>query len=1491
MTNNDPAEAHRPPSSLPPRPGLFRTPSRQAPTPVIPKLPEKIKTEAVEDVVGDFEDAPPAKRRKIESPMLVDDVPSSSHDGDPSRNASLRRGSLESPAGIFGEGADYGHLQFDYKSLPTGTALPLPLPTRPWKQKMLFKESKKDLRSIPRVRQDVKVPTTPCKLETPDDGPFVRDSSVADFFPWISNHPEDLLSEQTVKTGQFDKPPQTWNESNTARPTLLNTFKHRFGLQTLSTLYGSVMQLRAHNQKITSGSAFKPPPRVTLTESKRKAWLSDLANAAVPLRKLSRTIPQGIRGQLLLEQCLTNAVPISRAIWFAKCVGANEIRTLKRKGTSPTFAASAEAKWSKDWTTNIQQFIEGLAKECGKQDWRTNISYCLRLSTRLYSENLLDSDSFLDWILNSAENSPVDQLPVWLMILHIHCRDLTRSRGRGGRLATILLGKLRSAQSSNAQEPNLLVERLKEFTRNLVVSRPACFLIPQNWHWGEAVLRQCLRADVGDHQELMEHLCHVNKRASGPTAHPETLPTSPRQSLIQLLDAARAPYKVHELAKDCARAYEDDDLRLTTTIEWSCTRFRHGEARLYLAVRLLRLWHRNGCDLDRPLHAFLANSRAHQFLHGPSFHHLITELVRSRDFSVSRYLQWLTARGSLRSCFGEKDRILTASHDGSADEIAIQLCNEPTQLLTEIPLLQLPDHVKNLRSTLLYRLGFDVYNESMVLHHCKCFIAKQLEDLCSEADDLNEQCEYEAPALRRLPWTVRSELGHWLRSIVAGCFATNRKATVLNAAPADIEFMLDHFVLIRGVLEQIDDIAMLADVLCSASHSRDEAVLASVADCINAHLESLSAIGALEDLHNRISRAYLSLKGSKISLPTLAISLLDLGNRHADERLPIQILQEDIARGDKINTIAGYSPFSDGMAESLQQAGSTFAEDFEAVILSEPNMTEPTMNKLFLVVVERLKKDHVATTQEESRDSLCLLLARLRIFKPKHFDQLMAKWTKCVIASSDGPAPFLVLALVNFSCLPISTIIRNLQELQSDSDFAQSGQSRRNFAWLLCEGVDYDCLRTEPSLYRFKTVWTEFLASNPRDALDVLPTIESEARKLHPAFELKGTNWFPPLLSSIALQNSQRSSDYDSETSSVLEEGLGIVFQRDCSGHKENVDIQDVIGICNDFSLPFCQLQLHITSENSASSYQEQGNDIVDALLTLATNDPLVEEDSKPTDAWLPLATAVNQRVSCQLRERAEQAFFTVSLPLWSGRSGASPSASHPEASTSGVVRHLHIISKMSYTIPEAGDLTICSLLNEKLTAVWRALNFNNVPPATTPASGSYLSLPPTSTPSSPDAGLLFDYLPLLLRLACLHRGALTTKMTSPLAAKQPQQDQFKLLVLLVSIALHPAVSEQNELVLNIFDVVATLVDDISEEARVACARCLKDKMRDPRVNFLFGTMNTLAGTDEGGSSLQLVKEGKGVIGEWKVKQWELLEGGADTSLNLGLFQCRVGNT
>lgn len=165
------------------------------------------------------------------------------------------------------------------------------------------------------------------------------------------------------------------NESNTARPSLYAQFKHRSGLQLLSSVFAATLEKRQSHCKVTAPSTFKPPPRVTLTDIKREAWLRDLANLSVPLRRLSRTIPHGIRGKVLLEQCLGKSVPMSRAVWLAKCVGANEIRAFKRKGTSGAFALGLETKWVRDWTTNVQQFVDGVVDCCGEADWKPKITY------------------------------------------------------------------------------------------------------------------------------------------------------------------------------------------------------------------------------------------------------------------------------------------------------------------------------------------------------------------------------------------------------------------------------------------------------------------------------------------------------------------------------------------------------------------------------------------------------------------------------------------------------------------------------------------------------------------------------------------------------------------------------------------------------------------------------------------------------------------------------------------------------------------------------------------------------------------------------------------------------------------------------------------------------------------------------------------------------------------------------------------------------------
>jgi mediator of RNA polymerase II transcription subunit 12 len=143
----------------------------------------------------------------------------------------------------------------------------------------------------------------------------------------------------------------------------------------LSSVFAAALEKRQTHNTVHAPSTFKPPPRVTLTDNKREAWLRDLANPTVPLRRLSRTIPHGIRGKILLDQCLGKWIPVARAVWLGKCVGANEIRAFKRKGTSGALAVGLEAKWVRDWTTNVQQFVEGVFNAPKSSDWKAKMTY------------------------------------------------------------------------------------------------------------------------------------------------------------------------------------------------------------------------------------------------------------------------------------------------------------------------------------------------------------------------------------------------------------------------------------------------------------------------------------------------------------------------------------------------------------------------------------------------------------------------------------------------------------------------------------------------------------------------------------------------------------------------------------------------------------------------------------------------------------------------------------------------------------------------------------------------------------------------------------------------------------------------------------------------------------------------------------------------------------------------------------------------------------
>lgn len=198
-------------------------------------------------------------------------------------------------------------------------------------------------------------------------------SAYADFFPWSGNHHEDQWTAEAIQKGIWDK--GTQSETSSARLAISPALKQKGGVSALSTIFMGILNQRRHRGQVTAPSTFKPPPRVTLTDTKREVWLKDLANPAISLRRLSRTIPHGIRGRTLLDQCLNKSVPTERAVWLAKCVGANEIRAFKRKGTTGAFVMGGELKWIRDWTVFVEQFVDSVVGSFGEPEWKSRVTY------------------------------------------------------------------------------------------------------------------------------------------------------------------------------------------------------------------------------------------------------------------------------------------------------------------------------------------------------------------------------------------------------------------------------------------------------------------------------------------------------------------------------------------------------------------------------------------------------------------------------------------------------------------------------------------------------------------------------------------------------------------------------------------------------------------------------------------------------------------------------------------------------------------------------------------------------------------------------------------------------------------------------------------------------------------------------------------------------------------------------------------------------------
>ncbi|KAF2265315.1 hypothetical protein CC78DRAFT_579454 [Lojkania enalia] len=798
----------------------------------------------------------------------------------------------------------------------------------------------------------------------------------ADLFPWTGNHPEDIMSEALVKAGISNKA-QIMNETNTARPSLWSNLKNKSGLSQLSSLFVQVLEKRQSCGRLTAPNAFKPPPRLTLRDSTRETWLHDLANPTVGLRRLSRTIPHGITGKALLEQCLNKNIPIPRALWLAKCVGINEMRSHKRKGQAGTIT------WVRGWTGSVEQFLENTISTIGQQDWKPRITYALQLATHLYKEHLLEEDHYLDWVLNNLETCSAERLFLWLLLASVYWRDLTSSRRRGKRLADSVLihaQKLRRLEEEGQASP---VQDFFESTIiKLLVTSPVCLLNPKVWdkYWANLDYIVQKRSHP-QYSHIVADLNRRNKRLSPSDRMFNTTQDKTRR-ILQLLDSINynVTVSIEQLATECMELMADPRSLMSMVLQWASTLYRDGSHRVYLTTRLLRRWSSLGFDIDDGILSHLRAVGSNTAYESRNVFRIIAELVRSKTFSIGKYLQWLIATGSVNQC-----------QDFDSPSAW------PLRLITEIPLTGNTEPVLNLRRTLLRGTNYSAEAEEQLLDEAEWAIQRQVPGLF----DMDLFPDHQASVdTRALSTTVKLELGVWLRSQVAS------NVTIIDHVPTkdpSIEesgavcmISVQDFNVVRSYLEEFDDLSILADVVGIVCTSLDSNVLASAADTINFNYKAFSAIGAFKSLFEKVTMKYITIRTIKFPEKELLLSLADLARTARVDGKLTQLLAYDLSRYELKNSVAACSPVSDNMADTM----STFIDaddEIDRILSSGTSIDQQIMTRVFAKIMLNLEEHSSKGSLQP--ENLSAWFCRLRSFDENAFEKILTGWLESVLVN------------------------------------------------------------------------------------------------------------------------------------------------------------------------------------------------------------------------------------------------------------------------------------------------------------------------------------------------------------------------------------------------------------------------------------------------------------------------------------------------------------
>jgi mediator of RNA polymerase II transcription subunit 12 len=1022
-----------------------------------------------------------------------------------------------------------------------------------------------------------------------------------------------------------------------------------------------------------------------------------------------------------------------------------------------------------------------------------------------------------------------------------------------------------------------LSDRLRVLLKGIVISNSDSFVGPKVW----AKHRDVIMNDLDlDDERFMSILAALDLRNSRLNASGTEKTLTARRRLLHVLDGTSIRPLTNETARQCWEIDEDKAILFRTILEWSSSYYRPGNAKIYVAARIMRSWIKFGADITDAVLDFLDCAVCNSGRQNYAFYHLVSELARSEHFSTPRYLQWLIARGGL---YNAKD----VASDGPC----------ATRLLAELPTNNLSESIAELRATLLSRAGFLVEEEEDQTNDLMTFMNQNLPGMQATVDDKLESQSLDvnlASISSEASRTTKSELGLWLRQKVRLQMA---QPTIPPFDDWDDSPMKggtsaitsSDFNTVRQYLELIDDYSMLADVLKIVTSSNDAEVLASCADTLDLHIEVFSAIGALRGLFDILVTRLRALSDEIDSIPrVLLVTLSDLASRLPEQRMVAQQLAQELARSDRKTAADACSPVSDHMA-LVQTSEADFTDEIEKVLASGNSMDQATLERLFQRIILRLEE---SWEKSQEQRSCGLLLTRLRTFDAQQFDGLMIAWIKRLVPRQNRPTMLEVFGpLISFGCLALRDVIVSSGATETMENPQDSSTAHEALGLLVTSFCLPETMTIEER-YRLRIKQAHMQKDHPVEVLNVVRLVFGEPVDLDERSssldrKILQSADFHELLQVLVLSDTHRFIDnlvMPLLQSSAPDAAVTINRCVDkfllAGNENETITTEVLLNLADDLSLPFCQVKLAAmfrrddTVMEGADGGQAEDLEAFDRAIESAV------ATGKTT--WASIVPLLDASIAQRLRQRAEARFLAL-FP--------SPKATGGEDTMQNRVVHaenlLHIIDATAYS---------ASATNTSVGATNLACDIVAV------LNGLWLLLAKSQSRDIKDA-IMSKWLPLLLSFTTIRIPAFE-------ATKPGHESRAKAVLALAAIflqlqALDIATDEIKNLIEQTFDLALYLVDPLPEDMRQQCIRNLRDAASSAQISYLFSfTPNptewlvlsqkerTLPPPGAGAAERATEKE---KLVPFSLRRWEMLGeptpnvGENDTSLSLTLFGARRG--